>query len=281
MSQRKEVGWKWVGKLVTGYFRSGPGYECWRTRGTPDWLLTYTYSGLGRYGHALGEIVCEPGQLVLLRPGTLHDYGVEPKKQYWEFAWAHFHPRPEWLALLAWPEAAPGLLRLDLSRSTYRSRIARRFREAHAFASSSETRREDLAMNALEEVLLWCDAANPQHDAPPDPRVRAAMDHCCRNLAEPVTLGTLAKSCGLSPSRLSYLFQEQVGQSPMRWLEHQRLARAQDLLEVTTETVQAVAAQVGFTDPFYFSSRFRRSVGMSPRAWRRTAQQRRQDGIHD
>ena len=280
-SGRKEVGWKWIGKLVTGYFREGPGYECWRSRGTPDWLLTYTVAGLGRYGHALGEFTCQPGELVLLKPGALHDYGVEPRKQYWEFVWAHFHPRAEWLELLAWREEAPGLMRLDLSGSPNRSRVARRFRDAHALANSTEHRREDLAMNALEEVLLWCDAANPKHDAPPDPRVRAAMDHCCRNLADRITLGSLAKTCGLSASRLSYLFQSQVGLPPMRWLEHQRLARAKDLLEVTVEPVQAVAEQVGFSDPFYFSSRFRRSVGMSPRAWRRTTQRRREGEAHD
>jgi AraC family transcriptional regulator of arabinose operon len=279
--ERREDTFRWVGKLVTGYFRSGPGYDCWRSRGTPDWLLTYTYAGLGRYGHAVGEVICQPGELVLLRPGTLHDYGVEPKKQYWEFVWAHFHPRTEWLEWLAWPEEAPGLMRLSLAKSEYRARVARRFRDANDLARSSASRREDLAMNALEEVLLWCDAANPQHDAPPDPRVRAAMEHCCRNLGDRVTLGGLAKVCGLSPSRLSYLFQTQLGQSPMRWLEHQRIARARDLLEVTVEPVQAIAEQVGFSDPFYFSSRFRRSVGMSPRSWRRTAQKRRGGEVHD
>lgn len=278
---RTETGWRWIGKLVTGYFRSGPGYACWRSHGTPDWIVTYTYAGLGRYGHALGEITVEPGQLVLIKPGALHDYSVEPTRQYWEFAWAHFHPRPAWVELLAWPEEAPGLMRLDLAGSPYRARIARRMRDMHDLHSGSERLREELAMNALEEVLLWADAANPARAAPADDRVRKAMDHCGRNLSSDITLASLAKVCGLSPSRLSFLFQEHAGMPPMRWLEQQRLARAKDLLEVTTDPVQRIAEQVGFSDPFYFSARFRKAAGRSPRAWRQQALLERGGGGHD
>ncbi len=281
MVARTEDTWRWVSQIITGYFHSGPGYSCWRSRGTSDWLLTYTVDGLGRYGHALGEITCKPGELVLLRPRTLHDYSVEGSREYWEFVWAHFHPRVEWMEWLSWPEEAPGLMRLDLARAPQRDRVASRFREAHEVAISSSPRACDLAMNALEEVLLWCDEANPRRSAPPDPRVRAAMEHCCRDLAGEHSLGSLGRVCGLSPSRLSRLFQIQVGMPPMRWLEHQRLVRAKDLLVATVETVQDIAEQVGFSDAFYFSARFRHAVGMSPRAWRTSAQARRGGEAHD
>jgi AraC family transcriptional regulator of arabinose operon len=274
---RIEEKWHWISKLVTGYFHSGPGYSIWRSHGTTDWLLTYTISGLGRYGHALGEIICKPGDAVLLKPSALHDYGVEPTRQYWEFVWAHFHPRPGWLPLLDWSEEAPGLMRLDLSASSYRERISTRFMQAHELEISSDRRAEELAMNALEEVLLWCDAANPREHQAMDPRIAAVMEHCCRNLSEHITLRLLSKFCGISPSRLSYLFQAEVGLPPMRWLEHQRLARAKDLLEVTVDPVHAIAGQVGFSDAFYFSARFRRALGKSPRAWRRAALLARQE----
>jgi len=180
---RTETGWRWVSKLVTGYFREGPGYACWRSDGTTDWLLTYTVAGLGRYGHSLGDLICRPGQLVLLRPQTLHDYGVEATQQSWEFVWAHFHPRPDWLQLLTWSEEAPGLMTLDLAASSYREKIARRFIEAHEHATLSGPHSDDLAMNALEEVLLWCAMVTPGAQAALDPRVTLAMNHCCRNLA--------------------------------------------------------------------------------------------------
>ncbi|MBA3708028.1 MAG: arabinose operon transcriptional regulator AraC [Planctomycetes bacterium] len=271
MAQRLETEALPITKLVSGHFHSGPDYACWRSHGTRDWMLTYTIGGLGRYGHALGEIIVQPGELVLVRPGTLHDYGVEPRRQSWHFLWVHFHPRPEWIEWLAWPEEAPGLMRLDAKRSAHRARIAKRFHEVHALATGSERRREEHAMNALEEVLLWCDGANRAERTPLDARLKLAMDHCCRHLSERITLDTLARVSGLSPSRLSYLFQTQAGDAPIRYLERQRLARAKDLLEVTADPVKEVAAHVGFDDPFYFSVRFRRLTGLSPRAFRKRA----------
>jgi AraC family transcriptional regulator, arabinose operon regulatory protein len=267
---RLETATPRVPRLLTGLFDQGRGYGIWRSHGTGDWLLTCTLGGLGRYGHALGEIQCAPGQLVLLRPGAPHDYGVETSRQRWRFLWVHFHPRPEWLEWMSWPEEAPGLMRLDASASPLRARIERRFGEVHHLATGAEPKREELAMNALEETLLWCERLNPARTSAVDERVRAAMEHCCRNLSERISLASLAKAVGLSPSRLSFLFQRQTGVAPMRYLEHQRLSRARDLLEATAVPVQEIAEQVGFASPFYFSLRFRRFAGVAPRAYRRT-----------
>ena len=62
--------------LLTGHFRETSGYRAFRRRGVDDWLLVYTVSGLGRFGHPAGELTARPGDWVLLKPGTLHDYGV-------------------------------------------------------------------------------------------------------------------------------------------------------------------------------------------------------------
>ena len=83
--------------LLTGHFNETSGYRAMRQNGVSDWLLIHTLSGRGRFGHASGDMVAEPGDWVLLRPGTRHDYGVEPGLQRWELVWAHFLPRAEWL----------------------------------------------------------------------------------------------------------------------------------------------------------------------------------------
>jgi len=54
----------------------------------------------------------------------------------------------------------------------------------------------------------------------------------------------------------------------MRYLERVRLDRARRLLDSTALPVLRVAASVGFEDAFYFSRRFKRDTGSSPRAWR-------------
>ena len=270
---RSETPLPAVSELVTGHFREGPGYAVWRSKGTGDWLLMLTLAGQGRLGFQApgraGETIVRPGDLVLIRPGTLHDYGVEPSLQRWELLWIHFQPRPGWLELLGWPEDAPGLMRITLTGES-RRQISSCFRAVHAYANGSQRRRTALAMARLEELLLSCDAVNPRNTRRPvDPRVRDAMDFLCRRMAEPITLAAVAAHVSLSASRLSHLFRAQVGVTLQQFLETRRLGRAQQLLALTPHTIKEIAREVGFENPFYFTLRFKRLTGESPRAWRR------------
>jgi len=257
------------GTLVTGHFHKGPRYATYRAHGTRDWLLVYTVSGHGRFGHAGGECLTRPGDLVLVRPGVLHDYGTARRRRHWEPLWAHFIPRPGWLPWLDWPEAAPGLHHLALRGHECAPRLARRFRDAVRLNAGPSRQREALALNALEEILLWCDLANPRREtAGLDSRIRHSLEFICAHFAEPLNVARIAANCGLSPSRFAHLFRTQTGETPQRYLELQRLNRARQLLEFTQEPVTAIARAVGFENPFYFTLRFKRHGGASPRAWR-------------
>jgi AraC family transcriptional regulator of arabinose operon len=257
------------GPLVTGHFRKGPRFTTYREQGTNDWLLIYNQSGHGRYGHVGGDLVTHPGDIILLRPYTLHDYGTAGGYRHWEPLWAHFIPRPAWLEWLDWPEAAPGMLYLRLQGHELQARIARRLREVIRLNAGPSPLREPLALNALEEVLLWCELTNPRKAAGGlDPRISRALDYICANFADPLTVGRIAVQAGLSPSRFAHLFRQQTGETPQRYLELQRLNRARQLLEFTQEPIRAIARQVGFESPFYFTLRFKRHSGASPRMWR-------------
>ena len=271
MTQEKhETDYPKVAHVVTGHFRKGSDYDTWRPHGTDDWLLIYTLNGWGRFGFEGGEINASAGDLTLMRPRTRHDYGVEPIQGQWELLWAHFHPEPAWQTWLSWPEAAPGLMTMRLAEPLIRQKIVARLFDVHRLATGALRHRDTFAMNALEEVLLWCDTQNPRSEqARLDPRVLAAMDFLCRNLDAAVTLDGLASVSGLSTSRFSHLFRRQTGLTPLQFLERQRLDRACQLLDFTARPIAAIAAEVGFENPFYFTLRFKRHTGFSPREYRR------------
>jgi AraC family transcriptional regulator, arabinose operon regulatory protein len=258
-------------KLLTGHFDEGPAYGALREHGTGDWLVILTVGGAGRIAGAPGArpSFTVPGEIVLFRPGTYHDYRTDRAAGRWELLWAHVHPRAWWHELLAWPELSPGIMRLQLDARTA-AEVAGALNDAHALASGPLARREPLAMNALERALLWCDAANLHPgESRLDQRIRAAMEALCRDLDARISVSLLAGAAGLSPSRFAHLFRAQVGESVIHYRERQRLSRACQLLSVTDHQVAAVAKAVGFANPFHFSTRFRRFAGLSPRAYRR------------
>jgi AraC family transcriptional regulator of arabinose operon len=206
---------------------------------------------------------------MLLRPGTLHDYGVEATLKQWELLWAHFHPRPHWLEWLNWPVVHGGLMKLHIADPTASRKVLDRFFDVYTLSNGSLRQREMFAMNALEEVVLWCDQYNPERAASTlDTRVREAMDFLARNLSRKILLDDIADAVGLSVSRLSHLFKQETGQSPQQYLEHCRIDRAAEMLERTTFSIKQIAAAVGFDSPFYFSLRFKARTKKSPKAFR-------------
>ena len=260
-----------VPQLVTGHFHEGPGYGAWRTHGTNDWLLILTIDGAGRFGYrgGTGEMISRPGDLMLHTPGSFHDYGVERQLQRWELIWTHFHARPSWHELLNWPEITPGLMHIALPHAQGCAEIGGFFAELHRLANSGLRRREMFAANQLERLLLACDMYNPRSEqARLDPRIRRVIEHVCDHLGHPHQAKTLAKVAGLSLSRMAHLFRLEVGLSPAQFIETQRLNRAKELLLLTNRTIQTIAYDMGFENPFYFTLRFKKYTGISPREFR-------------
>jgi AraC family transcriptional regulator of arabinose operon len=272
MAEYQETPSITVRQIATGHFHERETYYAHRASGTPDWLLVYTVSGAGRFGHARGEIVARPNELTLLRPRTLHDYGLIGPVRRWELLWVHFLPRPEWAPLLHFPDVAPGLGHLVVHDEELRPRIESRLLDMHRLATSSLRQSESLAMNALEEVLLWCDLVNPSSKTRLiDPRIRKAVDYISEDPSRPIALGRLAARSALSRSRFSYLFRSQMGKTPQQLQEEQRINMARQLLSLTSRSVGQIAQDLGFSSPYYFSLRFKRATGKSPRAYRQAS----------
>lgn len=80
-----------------------------------------------------------------------------------------------------------------------------------------------------------------------------------------LSITKLAACAGVSETYFRRIFQAVYGQSPKQYIQAKRLAQAQTILESGHyTTIQAVAAQVGYDDPLYFSRAFKRKYGVAP-----------------
>lgn len=256
-----------VDRLLVGRHDEDDTYRIVRTTGTSDWLLLYTVAGRGRIRiDGWPDTVAGPGSITVITPGTPHDYGTDRDGKRWTMIWAHVHPRLEWLPLLEWPETAPGVRLLELP-DVVDTRVGAAFAKASSLGRSGMRHAIRFGMNAMEEALLWCDTQNPHGDQV-DPRVLVVLDHVGNHLDQPHTVRSLAQVAGLSPSRLSHLFVTQLGISVMAHIERHRMELARDLLDVSSLPIAEVARRVGYTDPLYFSRRFRQAAGCAPTTYR-------------
>ena len=78
------------------------------------------------------------------------------------------------------------------------------------------------------------------------------------------TLSDLAAISGYSPSRLSAIYKEAFGISPINDLLNRRIEQAKLLLLYGNMTVSEISEAVGFSSIFYFSKLFKKKEGVSP-----------------
>ncbi|MFM0673781.1 helix-turn-helix domain-containing protein [Paraburkholderia sediminicola] len=100
-------------------------------------------------------------------------------------------------------------------------------------------------------------------------RLSGLLDWVSGNLALPHTLDTLAGRALMSRRTFTRRFRLATGTTVGAWLLAQRLARAQQLLESTDQSVEAIAGIAGFGSTASLRQHFAEAFRTSPSAWRR------------
>ncbi|MGN1093490.1 MAG: helix-turn-helix domain-containing protein [Candidatus Neoclostridium sp.] len=93
---------------------------------------------------------------------------------------------------------------------------------------------------------------------------------------EDLTLDTIAGHFAISKYFLCHVFKRQTGTSVVRYVTSRRIYKAKKLLAESNKSVTEIAFDCGFSDGAYFTKTFRRAEGISPVAYRKQMQERRQ-----
>ncbi len=104
-----------------------------------------------------------------------------------------------------------------------------------------------------------------------DPLVAAMLEDLDQRITQPVTLEDLARRSGFSAQHLNRIFRRALGVTPLQYLARARMEQAARLLRDGRLTVRAIARNLGFDDPYYFSRVFTQHYGHSPARYRLAA----------
>ncbi|MGW8884522.1 helix-turn-helix domain-containing protein [Streptomyces sp. NPDC055749] len=91
-----------------------------------------------------------------------------------------------------------------------------------------------------------------------------------QRLDQPLTVTDMARKASTSPRNLGRQFRSVMGQTPIQWLLIQRVRRAQELLEATDLSIEAVAVATGMGTATTLRRQFKRIVGVPPDSYRRS-----------
>jgi transcriptional regulator GlxA family with amidase domain len=102
-----------------------------------------------------------------------------------------------------------------------------------------------------------------------DGSLRDLLEWLRAHLDEALTVRQLAARANMSERTFARRFVQDTGTTPQRWLIGQRILLAQQLLEETDETVDAIADHTGFGNATALRHHFRLWRGTTPNAYRR------------
>jgi AraC family transcriptional regulator len=100
---------------------------------------------------------------------------------------------------------------------------------------------------------------------------RAVAGYIEEHFAEQISLVTLAQLARLSPYHFSRAFKQSFGMPPHRFHTRRRIEHAKLLLAKPAASVTSVGFAIGFSETSSFSAAFRRTTGLTPTDYQRSA----------
>jgi len=253
-----------------GYFPNAGNHFVSRPRGAPTVLAILCLHGRGWVRIGKTSRTIRPGDFVWLRANVGHAYGSGAKDP-WTIVWAH----AAGTELAGWEDllgvgglAAPAVLPLPDDRLEEPSfdrvyaALERGFSIRHLVAASA-------ALRFTLSMVAQLSTERPKSRSAEE-RVARSIEALRSDWQRPHRLEELATAAKVSVAHYSSLFRQRTGFSPIDFLIRLRIRHACRLLDTTSITVKEVSERSGYADPYYFTRCFRRVMGASPRAYRKT-----------
>lgn len=250
-----------------GFFPKASGHLVYRAKGTETEILIACLAGEGVVQINEESFSVRPGDLVWIPSRMAHRYASSSQNP-WSILWVHFTgPELEAWHLMIFDKASEPICQIPANRIAELSldHIHATLEKGYSLLNLVE------ASNALRYSL--CVLARLCHRSGSTltarSRVVASIEKLRKSCKLTLRIDELAAQAGVSVSHYSAIFKKETGFSPIDFLLRHRIQLAAQYLITSMETVTAIAASVGYDDPYYFSRSFRKIMGCSPRFYRK------------
>lgn len=99
-------------------------------------------------------------------------------------------------------------------------------------------------------------------------KLKQVIEYIHENLAQPISLQTLAKICFMSPNYFCHYFKQEIGKTPIMFINEYRIEKACEMLSGSDLPVSDISLSVGFDNFSYFIRKFREYKGVTPKKYR-------------
>lgn len=206
-----------------------------------------------------GEMIdVEPGDAIIITPGTINRYGGINGKSYVEDTVTFIGPVADMLK-------NAGVIRDGVFHLGKVRRLLQIQEYQRDPAHDSQIKANIELQNLLVDLYL---KERSRERSSGNPRFEALLDEIKSDISHWWTVEEMTSFCHLSDDQLRRLFLKHTGCLPKLYVDRYKMHHAAELLITTEKTLSAIAASLGFLDQYHFSRRFKSVMGVSPREYR-------------
>lgn len=94
--------------------------------------------------------------------------------------------------------------------------------------------------------------------------IQDALSYIDEHYTDSISILELSGKLGISQQYMSKMFRDELGISPVKYINRFRVRKAKQLFVNTNLNISEIAFRVGFDSPYYFNRVFKQFEGMSP-----------------
>lgn len=235
-----------------------------------EYQLIYIIKGSGVFkSEHTSERTIKAGDVMLLFPGERHSYHPDANIGWDEF-WIGFNgPNIDSRVSNGFFAKEHPVFHVGISED-----IAQTYRIAIDAAQQMRRGYQQMlagCVNMLLGHIYTLDGMNEEGDHNAK-TVRQAIHFMNENFQKDIHPEDVADAVNCGYSRFRKIFLEQTGISPYQHILKMRIQRSKELLTYTDKTLKEISEEVGFSNPLYFSTAFKRIENMSPSRYRKEAE---------
>lgn len=249
---------------IGGSYSCGPAYYTYRNCFTHS-LLLYTVSGCGEIQYRGRTVLLSEGKMILLDGRYGHRYATAQNGN-WDFFWFHYIDRsPCSMADYLWE-------RDILIQEVVFESFLEFYRKIKYFRKHTSKISDMQISQIFASYLTGWGERNFSMITPEfrtkEQLVYRAQAYIDQNYSTELTLDRLARECAVNKYYIIKLFRSFVGVTPHRYLLSVRVSQAKLLLLSTSDTVEHIGEQVGFSNCSSFLAAFKQITGITPARFR-------------
>lgn len=235
-----------------------------------EYQIIFYVSGEGTFrSDTFGEKHTQSGDMVMLFPGERHSYFPDSNTGWNEY-WIGFKgPNIESRIKQGFFSPACPLFHLTADIG---QQVVGIFQNAICVAHQMGKGYQQLLagyVNMLLGIISFYGSRSSLTNANEMEEIHKAMLFIHANYKMNIHPEDVSAYIGWGYSRFRKLFQQQTGTTPYQYIQETRIKQSKHLLLNTRMALKEIAYEVGFSSPDYFSTAFRKIVGMPPLTFRK------------